>query len=124
MGEVPLNLHRGTSLTGTPQRSGRRCLMALAWHWSHWPGMALEPLAWWASQPGRFSKGSNPVPLNHQGPSQRPMHPLRGQEFIFDPPQVLGSYVCPTVGAYSLLANRGIALRVWEGVCSQMRDTP
>ena len=31
-----------------------------------------------------------------------------GQGVIFDPAQVLGSYVCPTVGAYWLLTTWGI----------------
>jgi hypothetical protein len=33
------------------------------------------------------------------------LYPLSGEGVIFDPPQVLGSYVCPTVGAYWLLAT-------------------
>jgi hypothetical protein len=33
------------------------------------------------------------------------VYPLSGQGVIFDPPQVLGSYVGPTVGAYCLLAT-------------------
>ena len=36
-------------------------------------------------------------------------HPRSGQGVRFDPPQVLGSYVRPTVGAYWLLATHGMA---------------
>ena len=41
--------------------------------------------------------------------SGRGMLPYRssGQGVIFHPPQVLGSYVCPTAGAYRLLATEG-----------------
>jgi len=32
--------------------------------------------------------------------SEVPLYPLSGEGVIFDPQQVVGAYVCPTVGAY------------------------
>jgi hypothetical protein len=52
-----------------------------------------------------YSRGG---PIKLRAPEAGPWldsHPLSGQGGIFDPPQVLGSYVCPTVGVYCLLAT-------------------
>ena len=55
----------------------------------------------------------NEVPMYNMGSG----YPVSSQGVIRDPPQVLGSYSCPTVGAFWLPATWGL-----QG-CLAMKDT-
>ena len=63
----------------------------------------------WAFLKVSLERGTASVRLHSRRPC---LHSclLTGQGGVFDPHQVLGPYVCPTVGAYWLLATCGIGL--------------